>query len=72
MKVTIDTVNKTIEIEEATTDELKQLCKDYKGFKIQSKVIYNNYPYYYTQPYTIPVTTDPYWHVTGTTLTTSN
>ena len=46
MKILIDTVNKTIEIEEATTKELKKLCKDYEGFKIISKVVWNSYPIY--------------------------
>ncbi len=57
MKYKIDTVNKTIEIEEATTKELKKLCKDYEEFTITSKVIWNSYPYYpiipYWQPYTV-------------------
>ena len=51
MKYTIDTVNKTIQIEEATIKELKKLCKDYEGFTIASKVINNwNYPYYPVYP----------------------
>ena len=62
MKITIDTVNKTIEIEEATTEELKKLCKDYKGFKIKSKVI-NNWSYpYYTWPLISPTISEPYYY----------
>jgi len=57
MKVTIDTENKTIEIELATTSELKKLCNDYKGFRIVSEVRDGyvwNYPYWhYTYPNTI-------------------
>lgn len=39
MKVTINTDNKTIEIESATMQELEKLCKEYKGYSIISKTI---------------------------------
>lgn len=67
MRITIDTTNRIIEIESATTDELKQLCKDYKGFTIQSKMV-NNYPYY-TYPYSIPCDTTYTLGVTTTDVT---
>lgn len=58
MKVTINTVNKTIEIEQATTKELKKLCKDYEGYNIISKIINNwSYPYWQQPYYTIPCIT---------------
>ncbi len=66
MKYKIDTVSKTIEIEEATTKELKKLCKNYEGFTIISKVIWNDYPFVYKtfdgtiiyDPLTTTTTTD--------------
>lgn len=75
MKIKIDTVNKTIEIEEATTKELKKLCKDYEGFTIKSKGSEWHYPYYpwptYWQPYT-PLITEPYYITSVDCVTTGD
>ena len=73
MKYTIDTVNKTIEIEEALIEEVEKLAKKYKKYRVIS-MINITYPYY--PPY---VPNYPYWewqpisapfYVTAPTLTT--
>ena len=60
MKYTIDTVSKTIEIEEATIEEVVELGKKYKKYRVVSM---NNYPYYYpyttvTEPFTVTFSGD--------------
>ena len=74
MRVIIDTSNKTIEIEQATTKELKKLCKDYEGYDIISKIVDSwSYPYWNSPPYyQWPLTTGTLTIECSDTLTTSN
>ncbi len=52
MKYTVDTVNKTIEIEDATIEEVVKLAKKYKKYRVVSM---QNITYPYYTPWT------PYW-----------
>ena len=53
MKYTIDTENKTIQIEDATIEEVVKLAKKYKKYRVVS--MWNiTYPYYPVWPNTYP------------------
>ena len=74
MKYTLDTVNKTIQIESATAEEVVKLCKQYNGYKVISAYNYPyvTYPQVWTEPYIAPSWTEPYnpnWIVTSGTYT---
>lgn len=63
MKYTIDTVNKTIEIENGTVEEVAELCKINDGYTIISKTTtYPYVPYYPTYP-TYPI--QPFYYTTN-------
>lgn len=59
MKYTIDTKSKTITIAEGTTEEVIELCKQYKGFNLITDMTFNVYPVYPIYP-TLPYCPEPY------------